>query len=299
VTREPSVTVVCATRNARDAVALTLESFRRHTVTPCTVIVADNESTDGTLEYLQAIPWLTVVDLRTRSAALLRAQAAVQRRVEQAATLGERGRRFLEGVVKQQLDQADVMEHGPTLDWLATQVRTSFFLTLDSDVESLEDGWLEDMMRHATERDLVALGPYEEGIAAYRPRLAPSTLLLRTSAFRELRTSFASFVRFSDPADRARWECRPQTQDVDQDELAEFPSGEFFTTGAFLFEQIRRRNLQWEALPERIGSKVRHLGHMSWAGDPRRARSRGLKYEHLTRQQYVDAAQARLRDERG
>src|SRR5688572_29089417 len=72
--QQPRVTVICATRNAREAVRLTLSSFRRYTPEPCVVLVADNGSTDGTLDDLRAIPWLTVFSLEERRA-LMRAEA--------------------------------------------------------------------------------------------------------------------------------------------------------------------------------------------------------------------------------
>ena len=52
------VTIICATRNAADAVRLTFESLRRSEPTGYRLLVADNGSTDGTLEFLASLDWV-------------------------------------------------------------------------------------------------------------------------------------------------------------------------------------------------------------------------------------------------
>ncbi|MFD5620038.1 glycosyltransferase family 2 protein [Streptomyces yangpuensis] len=60
------MTVIGATRNARPATRLTYASLRRHAPDGIRVLVADNGSTDGTLEDLRQLEWLTVVSLDER-----------------------------------------------------------------------------------------------------------------------------------------------------------------------------------------------------------------------------------------
>ena len=54
----PEVTILCATRNGRDVVRLTLSSLRRFTPEIYRILIADNGSTDGTLDYLSGLEWI-------------------------------------------------------------------------------------------------------------------------------------------------------------------------------------------------------------------------------------------------
>jgi hypothetical protein len=232
----PLVTIVCGTRNARQSVRLTFASLGHFTPEPKAVLVADNGSTDGTLADLRAITWLDVISLPER----------------------------------RKSDSTAIPEHGATLDWLARQVRTPFFLTLDSDVEFHCGGWLSDVLDLAESGGLAALGVFEPGIGSYRPRLAPFALLLRTAAFRELGTSFRSFVRIEDPAEAARWRARSRSENLDQSEVESYHSAAFYSTGAAVFEQLQRTGAAWAELPPAVSRKFTHHGHMSWAARERR-----------------------------
>src|SRR5260370_29841712 len=58
----PPVTIVILTWNALDYTKGCLKSLRANTGHPdYRVIVADNGSSDGTIEYLQSLPWVKVV----------------------------------------------------------------------------------------------------------------------------------------------------------------------------------------------------------------------------------------------
>jgi hypothetical protein len=232
----PAVTIICATRNARQTVRLTFASLAHFTPEPRKVLVADNGSTDGTLADLRAIDWLDVISLAERRKGACPASP----------------------------------EHGATLDWLAQQVRTPFFLTLDSDVEFHCSGWLSDMLELAERNELAALGVLEPGIGAYRPRLAPFALLLRTAVFRELGTSFRSFVRIEDAAETARWRARSRSENLDQAEVESYQSAAFYSTGAAVFEQLQKTRAPWSDLPQALSCKFTHHGHMSWAARERR-----------------------------
>lgn len=228
-----TVTVVCATRNALDAVRLTFSSFRRYTPEPCVVLVADNGSTDGTLEYLRSLRWLTVFPLEQR--------------------VGD--------------GPGQPTGHGPTLDWLAARVETEWFLTLDSDVEFLHPNWLSRMLELAEGEDLVALGELEPAVVNYRARLAPYVLLLRTAAFASLATSFQGFTRFEDPEEARRFVERGQMYRIDASELAEYPGATLYPTAARLLEELERSGSRWQATPAEILGMYRHIGHMSWGGN--------------------------------
>jgi glycosyltransferase involved in cell wall biosynthesis len=242
-----AVTIVCATLNAREAVQLTFESLARCAREPVEVWVADNGSTDGTLEYLQSLDWLRVFPLAARPGACT--------------------------------------DHGSTLDWLTARVQTPYLVTLDSDVEFLARGWLSDMLIFAHDADVDALGVFEPAVGAYRERLAPYVLLLRTAALRMLATSFRSFVRIEDPLEAARWQTRPARENLELAEVETYRTAAFYPTGAAVFEQLRQRGLSWASLPPDLESSFRHIGHMSWAD----TESGRLRTQHTVRQRYIRA----------
>jgi GT2 family glycosyltransferase len=232
------VTILCATVNSHDAVRLTLLSLRRFTPTACRVLVADNGSRDGTLEFLKSLPW---VDLVT---------------VEQRCRMDGRKRAT-----------AKYIMHGLTLDWLAARVKTPYFVTLDSDVEFLRPGWLADMLVVLRRDKALAVGEFEAGIGGYRPRLAPHVLLVDAKQFRAIGGSFVSFVRIGERREARRWVRTPMGFVLDEAEQATYRSGAFYSTGAALFERVLERGSQWVQTPRPIRKKYRHFGHMSWAHD--------------------------------
>jgi glycosyltransferase involved in cell wall biosynthesis len=219
------VTIVCATLNGRDAVRLTLSSLRRFTPERYRILVADNGSTDGTLEYLGSLDW-TALFRRRRP--------------------------------------PKPISHGATLDWLVQKVHTRYFLTLDSDVAFVRSDWLGEM-RYALEAGkAAAVGEFEPGIGAYRPRLAPYVLLFDTERFRALKSSFESCVTFHDPAEARRWRRRSNTEYLSVTELESYRSAAFYSTGAVLFEKMVQAGERWALTPSRTRRKYVHFGHMSW-----------------------------------
>lgn len=226
--KAPDVTIICATRNAVDAVRLTLSSLRRCTPGGYHTLVADNGSTDGTRKYLAGLGWIELFsrDLHGRHSS-----------------------------------------HGAALDWLARKVTTRYFLTLDSDVVFLRHGWLTDLRRLLQANGRVAVGEFEPGTGAYRPRLAPYLLLLDTERFHALGSSFESCAIIWSPAEALRWRQRPEAEHVDYAELRSYRSAAFYSTGAMLFEHIVQAGARWAATPLRTRRKYRHLGHMSWGAN--------------------------------
>jgi hypothetical protein len=183
------VTILCATRNSCDAVRLTVRSLLRHTPPVARILVADNGSTDGTLEWLREVNGIEVVTLDER-ARVLADEHAWRRSV--AAALARRGagstataRRFLDDGAAPPVPST---EHGATLDWLVAQATTPYVVTLDSDVELLADGWLETALAVVHRDGLAAFGSLERGRGRYRRRLA--LISGRTKAVRRVNGTF-------------------------------------------------------------------------------------------------------------
>jgi hypothetical protein len=193
-------------------------------------------------------------------------------------------------------DETAITEHGATLDWLATQVNTPFFITLDSDVEFLERGWLTEMLELMLRERAVALGVYEAGDDGYASRLAPHLLMLRTAELRCLRASFRGFTRFGSVTEARRWASRTASLTIDREERQrDYPTSRFYSTAAAIFERILETGCKWCELPTTIARKVRHWGQMSWAAGTRDymlAVPPTMRTSHAVRQ---EAIRARLR----
>jgi hypothetical protein len=237
----PLVTILCATLNARLATRLTVETLFRYTPEPVRILVADNGSTDGTLRELKRFPAIETINVKARAKAM-----GFASRLPPIERL-----------------------HGATLDWLAKQVETPFFLTLDSDVEFFQSGWLSSMLELAKRHQLAAVGELESANGAYQARLAPHVLLVDARRFRELGTSFRAFVTIDDPDEASRWCERKPDFCLDVDVMKSFRSARFYPTGAAFFEQLNGAGANWAAVAPGMGDKYKHLGHMSWAQNTR------------------------------
>jgi hypothetical protein len=267
------VTVVCATYNARPAVRLTFASFFRHNPGIWPVYVADNGSTDGTLDELRSWPGIQVVTLPQRIGLIQSERALDQHGLDVLdRRYPEHGLRFAaasgQGVLDQEGIAEHVAEHGVTLDWLVARAGTPFVLTLDSDVEFLADGCLEAMLEYAQSRGLDALGVYEQGYQGYGARLAPYVLLLRTAVFRQLGLSFRAGSITGDRDEARRWLARPPAYQLDPAELGRYPTTRVYATAAYMFEKLVSAGRPWADLPSDIASRFHHYGHVSWGGLP-------------------------------
>jgi hypothetical protein len=261
------VTIVCATLNAFEAVRLTMQSLLRHTPPVERILVADNGSTDGTPEWLQTLPHVDVVSLEER-----RRQMAVERawRRKVLARLERRGAApaSVERNLRHDAEPRprQLTEHGATLDWLARQVATPYFVTLDSDVEFLADGWLEDMVGLMEQDGLAALGALEPGRPQYRARLAPHLLLVRTDAFRSVNGTFRGASEATDESESTRWREARSSWYLDFDDLAAFPTVVVYPPGAVLLDQLERAGHRWAPITADIAARYMHYGAMSWGG---------------------------------
>jgi hypothetical protein len=281
------VTIVCATRNACDAVRLTVRSLLRHTPPVARILVADNGSTDGTLEWLRAVDGIEVVALDKRARVL--ADEHVWRR-SVAAALARRDAGSTAAARRLLADDAappvPSTEHGATLDWLVAQVTTPYAVMIDSDVELLADGWLEAALAVVHRDGLAAFGSLEPGRGRYRPRLALHLLLIRTDAVRRVNGTFRGTFRCDDPDERERWRARRNGWAIDLDDLDAFPDVTVYPPGAQLLEALDAAGERWAAFPADIERRYVHYGHLSWGGadggdNSRRAavRDRLLAYE--------------------
>jgi hypothetical protein len=244
-----------AVRNGRAALRLTLKSFRAHTFEPVRFIAAENGSEDGAEKELAEHPWIEVVTLDERVA-------------DQPSS-----------------DRTDLIRHSVTLDTLAQQVRTPFFLTLDSDVEFLRAGWLTCLLDQALRDGVTAVGKFEVAIGAYRQRLAPHLLLIDTAAFRRLGLSFAGFVAIDDPEEAASFAGRHDSAyRLSPAEVTAFRTARFYAPGARLLEDLEAAGARWAEPDSVVRESYRHFGHMSWAdGDP------ALADEHRRREAIIAA----------
>jgi glycosyltransferase involved in cell wall biosynthesis len=261
------VTIVCATRDACDAVRLTVRSLLRHTPPVGRIVVADNGSTDGTLEWLRTVDGIDVVALDERARVLADehewrrsvAAALVRRGAGSTAT----ARRLLGDGAAAPVPST---EHGATLDWLVAHATTPYVVTLDSDVELLADGWLEAALAVMHRDGLAAFGSLEPGRGQYRPRLALHLLLIRTDAVRRVNGTFRGTFRCDDPDERERWRARRTGWAIDLDDLDAFPGVIVYPPGAQLLEALDAAGERWAAFPADIEQRYVHYGHLSWGG---------------------------------
>lgn len=294
---DPRVTVVCATRNARPAVALTFASLRRYNPGAWRIFVADNGSTDGTLEDLRALDGVDVVSLPQRLA-LLRHQQELDRQA--VARIGP-GSPDTARVLSAALDEREphpegIAEHGATVDWLLARVRTPYALVLDSDVEFRVPGTIAGMLELAEGRRLAALGLHEPGHGGYRPRLAPYVLLLRTDVVRALGTSFRGCTLTDDAEEARRWHDYAGRFEMDPAEVALFPATRIYPTGARFFERLVETGLPWSDLPPALAGSFHHFGHLSWGGlADAQGGSERARTEHALSRAAVEAALAAYR----
>ena len=121
VTTEPLVTVVIPTFNNRFLIELCLRSMRCCTGSPFRVIVKDNGSTDGTVEYVEASG---LADL----------------------------------VLKSTDNDFDNMEYRTYDEVIRNYVQTHFFLVCHSDIVFLQADWVEEIRSNAGTDDANIMG---------------------------------------------------------------------------------------------------------------------------------------------
>jgi hypothetical protein len=249
MTTTNDVTVIMAAKNDCQTLQLTLYSFLRYATSLPPFLVADNGSESGALDFLKSQQWITVYTKADRDP--VRAGP-------------------------------DYTQHGPTLDWLAGKVKSPYFLTIDSDMEFLAAGWLEDMLELMSRDNLDALGEFDPGMGAYQSRLLPHLSLLRTAVYRQVNTSFTGFTRIGDEAEAERWRSRPPAVGMEVGEMNAYKTARFFDTGALLFHTLTSSGFTWADTPRCIRDKYNHIRHMAWGGQE----TRSHRYQSIYRQNY-------------
>ena len=123
------VTILIPHYQTLDAIRLCLRSIRRHTAPPYRVMVLDNGSIGGSIEYLRGLAWIELVATGVRND-LISAQAA-------ALNVG------------------------------AARVATPYFLVIHSDTYVHRAGWLAFLLARLLAGDYAAVGTRHQTIRAY------------------------------------------------------------------------------------------------------------------------------------
>ncbi|MDD5728434.1 MAG: glycosyltransferase family 2 protein [Victivallales bacterium] len=105
------VTICLVNYKTEELIRLCLRSIRKYTHYPCELIVIDNGSADGSLEYLRSLDWITLIE---------RAPGEMTRTGSWA--------------------------QGTALDMGLRACKTEFFLAMHSDAIVHKDGWLSEFV---------------------------------------------------------------------------------------------------------------------------------------------------------
>jgi glycosyltransferase involved in cell wall biosynthesis len=123
------VTIVIPHYQTPDAIRLCLRSIRRYTASPYRVLVIDNGSTDGSLEYLRSVKWIECIS----------------------------------GGAPNDVGAA----HAMALNIGADRVETPYFVVMHSDTYVHRGGWLSFLIQQLHAGDYAAVGSRHQTIRAY------------------------------------------------------------------------------------------------------------------------------------
>ncbi len=123
------VTIVIPHYQTPDSIRLCLRSIRRHTAPPYRVLVIDNGSTDGSLDYLRSVRWIECVSSGVAN--------------DITAT------------------------HAIALNIGADRVETPYFLVMHSDTYVHRPGWLSFLVSRLEAGQYAAVGSRHQTIRAY------------------------------------------------------------------------------------------------------------------------------------
>ncbi len=107
---QSKATICIVNYKTEDFVRLCLRSIRKFTRYPYEVIVIDNNSADGSLEYLRGLKWIRLIERDTQN------------------------------------DIGGGQAHAAALDMGLTNCRTEFFISMHSDTFVHKAGWLEELV---------------------------------------------------------------------------------------------------------------------------------------------------------
>lgn len=126
---QPEVTILVPHYQTPEAIRLCLRSIRRYTPPPYRVLVLDNGSADGSLDYLRGVRWIECLSTG----------------------------------IANDLVQA----HAGALNLGAERVETPYFLVIHSDTYVHRPGWLAFLLSEARSGDYAAVGTRHQTIRAY------------------------------------------------------------------------------------------------------------------------------------
>ncbi len=209
VSNKNMVTIIIVNENTKDALELCLLSLKKYTAYPYKVIVVDHSSTDGSLDLLNnKFHWVKVIETS--------------------------GLKITE-------------RHGRALNTGVQNVKSKYFLALDSDVEILDYNWLTEMVEKIKTPRGVFCGEIfpaknYELWGDFGERCLPHCLLVDTDFFRKYKCSFIP-------------------------ELAAdgFPYKYQKDTGSDIWLKTKKNNLSYCLLEQNISNKFIHYGNVTVA----------------------------------
>tara|TARA_B100002003_G_C13893345_1_gene435540 strand:+ start:25 stop:699 length:675 start_codon:yes stop_codon:yes gene_type:complete len=209
ISNKNMVTIIIVNENTKDALELCLLSLKKYTTYPYQVIVVDNSSSDGSLDLLKKkFLWVKVIQTS-------------------GLKIAER--------------------HGSAFKIGVQNVKSKYFLTLDSDVEILDYNWLTEMVKKIKKTQGVFYGEIfpEKNYRLwgdFSERCLPYCLLIDTDFFRKYKCSFIpELAAYGFP-----YKCQKDT-------------------GADIWLKTKKNNLNYCLLEQNISNKFIHYENITVA----------------------------------
>jgi glycosyltransferase involved in cell wall biosynthesis len=227
------VTIVIPHYQTSGMIKLCLRSIRKFTPQPYEVIVVDNDSRDGSLEYLKSVKWINLIHRKE-----------VAKKISWA--------------------------HGSALDLGLADTRTEFFISLHSDVLIKDPSWLSTLLTPMQKNSALACvgtGKLEDVALAYRifKKMGDIKGLLRfikTNLLRHPDPLLPEYIRTTCAAYR--------TEILKKENLSFLPRQELeMTSGQPLYYELVQKGYQTLYLfPEELKKKIDHLCHGTMIVNP-------------------------------
>lgn len=203
------VTIIIVNENTKDALELCLLSIKKYTTYSYRVIVVDHSSSDGSLDLLnKKFPWVKVIEIS---------------------------------------DLKTTERHGKALNIGVQNVKSKYFLTLDTDVEILDYNWLTEMVKKTKKARGVFCGEISPAKnyalwGDFSERCLPHCLLVDTCFFRKHKCSFIPELVANG-----------------------FPYRYQRDTGSDVWLKTKKNNLSYCLLDKHISNKFIHYGNITVA----------------------------------
>ena len=144
---QPKATICIVNYKTEDFIRLCLRSIRKFTRYPYEVMVIDNNSADGSLEYLRSLKWIRLIERDTQN------------------------------------DIGGGQAHAAALDMGLTNCKKEFFMSMHSDTFVHKAGWLEELVGYFDNDETVAC----VGSGKVELEAKWRTILKRSTDFRTFR----------------------------------------------------------------------------------------------------------------